>query len=109
MFDFHISPLTLKTLKRFRSIRRGYWSAIIIVSLILLSLGAELLVNSRALMVSYEGDWYFPTYGAIIPGDQFGLGYQYETNYRDLKLKFDDEGEQNWVLLPIVPYNAFET
>ena len=50
--------------------RRGYWSAIIIISLILLSLIAELLINSRALIVSYEGEWYFPTYGAVIPGDQ---------------------------------------
>ncbi len=103
------SPLTVKTFKRFRSIKRGYWSAIIIISLILLSLVAEVFVSNRALMVSYEGEWFFPTYGAIIPGDQFGLDYQYETNYRDLKQKFDEEGSDNWVLLPPVPYNAFET
>lgn len=103
------SPLTVKTLKRFKSIRRGYWSAIIIVSLILLSLVAEVFVNSRALMVSYEGEWHFPTYGAIIPGEVFGLGYQYETNYRDLKQKFKEEKSENWVLLAPVPYNAFET
>jgi microcin C transport system permease protein len=103
------SPLTLKTFKRFRSIRRGYWSAIIISSLILLSLVAEVFVSNRALIVSYQGELYFPTYGAIIPGDEFGLGYQYETNYRELKQKFREEGSDNWVLLPPVPYNAFET
>jgi len=109
MPDFQLSPLTLKTLRRFRSVRRGYWSAVIITSLIVLSLLAEMLVNSRALMVSYEGEWYFPTYGAIIPGNEFGLGYQYETNYRELKQKIREDGGDNWVLMPLVPYNAFET
>lgn len=109
MSRLNLSPQTVKTLRRFRSIKRGFWSAIIIVSLILLSLGAELLVNSRALIVSYEGNLYFPTYGAIIPGEEFGLGYRYETNYRDLKIKFRDEQSENWVLLPPVPYNPYET
>jgi microcin C transport system permease protein len=75
----------------------------------MLSLVAEVFVNSRALIVSFEGDWYFPTYGAIIPGEKLGLEYQYETNYRDLQKKFEQEQSSNWVLLPPVPYNAFET
>jgi len=108
MFKLHVSPLTLKTLLRFRSIKRGYWSAVIIAILILLSVFAELLVNNRALLVHYEGDWYFPTYGAVIPGNVFGLGYRYETNYRELRQKFRDEGSSNRVIMPLVPFNAFE-
>jgi len=109
MAFIHLSPLTLKTFKRFRSIKRGFWSAVIIFGLIALSLVAEVFVNSRALVVSYEGEWYFPTYGAIFPGNEFGLDYQYETNYRDLQQKFEEEGSENWLLLPPVPYNPFET
>jgi microcin C transport system permease protein len=109
MIKFNLSPQTIKTLRRFRSIKRGFWSAIIIFSLIVLSLGAELLVNSRALIVSYEGTLYFPSYGAIIPGNEFELGYQYETNYRDLQQKFREEASDNWVLMSPVPYNPFET
>ena len=108
MFRYNPSPLTLKTIARFRSIRRGYWSAIIIIALIVLSLGSELLVNSRALIVRYENNWYLPTYGAIIPGDEFGLDYKYETNYRRLKAVFEEEGKGNWVLMPPIPYNPFE-
>ncbi|GAB1263105.1 ABC transporter permease [Aurantivibrio plasticivorans] len=109
----NLNPQTQKTFNRFRSIGRGYWSAIILLVLILLSLVTELLINSRALIVSYEGEWYFPTYGAVIPGETFGLDYQYETNYRDLQKQFkaqgeDSSGNKNWVLMPIVPYNAFE-
>jgi microcin C transport system permease protein len=103
-----ISPLTRKKFKRFRAIRRGYYSFILLAVCILASLGAELLVNNRALIVHYQGHWYFPTYGDIIPGKTFGLDYDYETNYRDLARRFRRQGGGNWVLLPPVPYNAFE-
>lgn len=53
-------PCHLKKLKRFKSIKRGYYSFIIFTTLVLLSLLAELLVNSRALMVSYQGSSIFP-------------------------------------------------
>jgi microcin C transport system permease protein len=62
---FKFDPLTRRKLQRFRSIRRGYVSFLILAIAIVLSFAAELLVNSRALVVRYEGRWYFPTYGAI--------------------------------------------
>jgi microcin C transport system permease protein len=103
-----LNPLTVKKLKRFCSIRRGFWSAVLLALLVLLSCFAELLVNSRALLVSYQGRLYFPTYGDVIPGSTFGLGYQYETNYRALQKAFAEAGEGDWLLLAPIPYNAFE-
>jgi microcin C transport system permease protein len=76
--------------------------------MLLVALSAEMLVNSRALMVNYEGKYYFPTYGDMIPGHTFGLDYDYETDYRQLAEQFAEERNGNWVLLPPVPYNAFE-
>lgn len=104
----NLNPQTIKQIRRFRSIKRGYWSAVSLVVLLALCLVAELLVNNRALMVSYEGDWYFPTYGAQFAGSTFGLDYEYETNYRELRAKFEEEQAGNWVLMPMVPYNAYE-
>ena len=98
-----------KQFERFKSIRRGYWSTIILVALLLLSCFAELLVSHRALMVKYEGDYYFPTYGAILPGNTFDLGYAYETNYRELKAQFKAQQSANWVLMPLVPFGPYET
>ena len=103
-----LNPLTIKQWQRFKSIRRGYWSAVALGAALLLSAGAELLVNSRALVVSYQGDWYFPTYADYIPGRTFGLDYDYETNYRELKRAFSASGLGDWVLMPPVPYDAFE-
>ncbi|MDQ8182303.1 ABC transporter permease subunit [Pelagicoccus sp. SDUM812005] len=105
---FKFNPLTAKKVARFKQIRRGYYSFLAILALVAFSFFAELFINSRAIVVSYEGELYFPTYGAVIPGDTFGLGYSYETNYRELKERFEEEGSDNWVLLPIIPYNPYE-
>ena len=104
-----LAPQTIKQWKRFRSIKRGFYSLIVMTIALVLSLFAELLVNNRALIVKYEGDYYFPTYAGFIPGRTFGLDYDYETNYRDLKRTFAENGSSNWVVLPPVPYNAYET
>lgn len=103
-----LNPLTLKKIRRFKSIRRGYVSCIIFCLMLAFSLTAELFINSRALVVHYEGSYHFPTYGQIIPGTAFGLDYDYETNYRELKARFSGENSDNWVLMPLVPFNAFE-
>jgi microcin C transport system permease protein len=104
-----LNPLTIKQLKRFRSIKRGYYSAVSLTLLLVLSVAAELLVSNRALMVSFDGELFFPTYGAFLPGTTFGLGYHYETNYRELAQRILEQGDSdNWVVMPPVPYSAFE-
>ncbi|MFV1995378.1 MAG: ABC transporter permease, partial [Verrucomicrobiales bacterium] len=107
---FRLNPLTRKKLRRFREIRRGYVSFLIFTALFVISFKGvgEYLVNSRALVVRYEGKFYFPTHSAFHPGADFGLDYQYETNYRELKARSAQEGESGWVLLAPVPYNPFE-
>jgi microcin C transport system permease protein len=76
--------------------------------MILASLFAETLINSRALVVCHEGKFYFPVYGKMNPGKVFGLDYDYETNYRQLQKLFKERGNSDWVLMPPVPYNPYE-
>lgn len=108
MIRFKLNPLTRKKIQRFRSIRRGYYSFIIFSALVLLSCFAELMVNNRAVVVQYQDNWYFPTYGAVIPGTTFGFNYQYETNYRDLQRRMQQEDTGDFVIMPLVPYNPYE-
>jgi microcin C transport system permease protein len=103
-----VSPLARRQWRRFRSIKRGYYSAVILLALLALSCAAELLINNRALLVSYQGQLYFPTYGAFLPGTTFGFEYAYETNYRDLEKRLAENGVDGWVVLPPVPYSAYE-
>lgn len=101
------SPLTQKRLHSFGAIRRARVSLVVLVALVLVSLGAELVVNSRALAVWYQGRLYLPTYGRVIRGEEFGLGYKYETDYRELRNRLHQDGT-GWVLLPPVPWNPYE-
>ena len=105
---FKLNPITRRKLHRFRSIKRAYYSFLFLFFLFGLSLLGELFVNKRALLVWYEGELFLPTYGSQISGTTFGLDYAYETNYRELKTKFNLENEGNWVLMPFVPYDPFE-
>ena len=104
-----LNPETLRKLRRFREIRRGYVSFLILAGLVVASLAGELLIGSRALVVSYQGEWHFPTYTAFHPGTDFGLPYSYETNYRELAARFEAAGEGDWLLMPVVPYNPYES
>ena len=103
-----LDPLTKKRLGKFKKIKRGYYSFIILTFIIVLSFFAELFINNRALLVRYDGHLYFPTYGDIIPGKTLGEDYEWEANYKELKIKYQEENKGNYVVLPPFPYNAFE-
>ena len=107
-FGFKLNPITQKRWARFRALRRGYFSAVILGALIVLCLGAELLVSNRALIVHYNDQWFFPTYGAVVPGKTFGLEYDYETDYKTLRDIFKQQNNSNWVLMPPVPFSPYE-
>ncbi len=106
---FRFNPLTAKKWKRFRALKRGWWSFLLLAFLCLLACFAELLINRRPLLVSYEGHLYFPTYTTYHSGKDFGLPYDYETDYRQLEAKWKAEGSKNWMIMPIISWDAFES
>ena len=103
-----MNPVTLKKFKRFKSIKRGFWSFIILSIMIFISFFAECFINSKALLVYYNGNLYFPTYTNMIPGSSFNLGYDYETDYKKLKKEFEQNHSSNFVIMPPIPYNPYE-
>lgn len=113
-----LNPLTKKKWKRFISIKRGFFSFLALMIMLFISMFAEIFINSRALIVYYNGTLFFPTYSTMIPGKTFGLDYEYETNYRELKAKFQEEKKNshiegsfinvNFVVMPPVPFNPYE-
>lgn len=105
---FQLNPQTVKRLRRFREIKRGYYSFLFLSAVLITGLFGPLLVSNRALIVKYNGEYYFPTYTSFHPGTDFGLDYSYETNYRQLQRKFEKAGGKNWVLMPLVPYDPNE-
>lgn len=105
---FRFNPLTIKKWKRFRALKRGWWSFVVLVLFCLLALVAELWMNKRAVIVSYEGHLYFPTYTGFHSGKEFGLDYAYEVNYPELQAKWRAEKSKNWVLMPLIPWDPYQ-
>ena len=97
-----------KRWRRFRRLKRGYYSFLIVLTLYLISLALPLLVNNKALVVRYEGQLYFPLLRFHSPAE-FGLDAIGEPDYRQLKEQFAAEGQGNWVLLPLYPYSPNES
>lgn len=104
--SFNLHPLTKLRIRRFREIKRAYYSLLVVASLIILSLCAELIANNRALLVYYEGRVYLPTYTRVLLGTDFGYDYKYEVDYRSLKERL--KNEEGFVLMPLIPYNQYE-
>ncbi len=97
-----------KRLRKFRSIKRGYYSFIIILTGYILSFFSPFIMNNKALIVNYEGKFYFPVL-KYYPGSLFGLDIQGPPNYRELKRLFAHESKGNWVLMPPYPYGPYES
>ncbi len=106
-----LNPVTRKRWRRFRALKRGYISLIVLLAAVALSLAAELIANNRAIIVKYDGTYYFPTF-RFHAGHAFGQtsadGFDGdEADYRALAAAW--RGTANWVLLPPVPYGPLES
>ncbi len=103
------NPVTVRKIQRFKSIKRGYYSFLILIGLAGLAALDQLIVGKEALAVKYEDQWYFPafttgleknaTFGIIDNGKS-----DLEPDYRELKKSFSDSGKGT-VILPLWPYN----
>nr|WP_081501142.1 ABC transporter permease [Melaminivora alkalimesophila] len=89
--------------RRFRANRLGFWSLVVFCTLVLLSLGAELVSNDRPLLVRYEGEFYFPLVRDY-PETSFGGDFSTPADYLDpfVRQRITEGG--NWALYTLNPY-----
>ncbi len=94
---------------KFKGLKRGYYSFILLTALYIISFALPLLINNKALVVSYNGELFFPVF-SFHPGLTFG---QTETgagpaDYRALDKAFEDAGGDNWALMPLYTWDPYE-
>ena len=95
--------------RKFKTLKRGWYSLMALTLLYILSLAAPLLINNRALLVKYQGDYYFPAFGNFHAAQDFGQRLIGEADYRTLQTQFSEADEGNWVVMPIYPYHPNES
>jgi microcin C transport system permease protein len=100
--------------RRFRSLKRGWWSFLLLVGLFAVSLLNPLLINSRALVVRHNGETWYPAIAEwftdrLYPAKLFGQRRIGEANYRELRKQYEKAGGDDWVLLPPYPFHPNES
>ncbi len=106
------NPVTLRRIRRFKAIQRGYWSLIILMFLAGLAALDQVIVGKEALAVRYDGKWSFPAFTPQpYQGKDFGIEGELSeapVNYRKLKKDFEDGSEESddKVFLPLIPFGS---
>lgn len=110
--------------KKFKSLKRGYYSLLILVFSYLLSFLLPLLISDKALVVHHNGETSFPAFrdfaASLIPfeslkpstfrsGTEFGqTGNEGDADYRRLDIQYEAAGGDDYVIMPIYPFGPNE-
>ncbi|HFQ80729.1 MAG TPA: ABC transporter permease [Desulfobacterales bacterium] len=90
--------------RQFKNNKLGYYSLIIFSIIFITSLFAELISNNKPLIMSYQGQLYFPVFKTY-PETTFGGDFQTEADYRDPYILKKITTKGNWTIFPPNPYS----
>lgn len=103
-----LSDLTRERLRRFRKIKRAYWSFWILSVAFAVSLGSRFVAGDSPLILRHEGRTYFPAV-KFYPSTEFGGAYGTRTDYQALGRDPAFREKGGWMLMPPVPHSPFRT
>ena len=99
-----LSEISRQRFRRFRAIKRAWWSFLILSAAFVISLFSEEIANDHPLIMSYHGHYYFPTV-RFYSADIFGGQYKTETDYLALRNDPDFRAAGGSMLLPLIPHD----
>ena len=100
----HVSP-TRRAWRRFRKNKLGFYSLVLFVTMVILSLFAEVISNDKPLVVRYEGQHYFPLVTPY-PETTFGGDFETQTDFLDPFIRQQLTKGGNWAVYAPNPYGA---
>jgi microcin C transport system permease protein len=98
------SDLTRSQFRKFRAVKRAWFSLWILLGAFVLSLFSEHLANDRPLWLRYRGQTYFPTLH-FYSGETFGGRYRTEADYRTLRSDPQFEENGGSMIFPLIPHD----
>lgn len=87
----------------FRQNKRAYWSAIVFLSLLLISMLSEFIANDKPLVMSYNNQLYFPIFKTYTDLD-FGGYFPTPADYKD-EFIINNINKNGWMIMPIIPFS----
>ena len=110
MLRLTLTPLTRRRIQKFRRIRRGWWSLWILLTAYVVSLGSELFIGSRPLVLRWDGETSFPAFTSDYYSDKaFGGPIDVEADFRSLRESERFRAAGGWMLLPPHPFSPLES
>ena len=103
------TSLAVKRWRKFKTMKRGYYSLIILLISYLFSFLLPIFIGEQALVVHFEGKTHFPMFGNYLSAKDVGQDRIGTPDYRVLKQQYKEAGDGNWVLLPLYPYGPKES
>ncbi len=97
-----MSPLNRRRWLRFKGNRRGWHALILLALLVFISLNADWLASDKPLLVSYQGQWYFPAfedYPETVFGGELPLPANFREHYLLERIKAGN-GQLYWPPIP---------
>ena len=109
--------ITQKRLSKFKSLKRGYYAFLLLLSFYLLSFFNPLFIGSDALVVKYQGHYSFPAFRELArpflnlpeyPGSLFQQTEPGPVKWRALEKRLQAENQGDFAILPLYPYGPVE-
>ena len=97
-----------KRWRKFTSLKRGYYSFVVLMTMYLVSFVLPVLVNNTPLLVKYQGQYYRPL-TRFYEASTFGLDAIGEPDYRVLRQVLAGGDTGDWVWMPLYPYGPNES
>lgn len=98
-----LADLSKERFRRFRAIKRAWYSFLVLTVAFVLSLFSEEIANDHPLLISYHGHYYFPAV-KFYPANTFGGRYKTEADYVELRTDPAFHAAGGWMILPPIPH-----
>ncbi len=102
MFEF--SPQSQRRMALFKANRRGWWSLWIFVGLMLVCLCGEQIANDKPLLLSYDGELYYPAFHTYMETD-FGGELPFEPDYSSDYVRQLIAAKNGWMMFAPIPFS----
>ena len=107
---FGLNPTTAQRLRRFRGLRRGFWSLVLLLILYGLSLFAEFLANDKPLFLRFRGRSFWPVLRSYNEDEVAGTGRFTRPDYKAIADSDAFRGDPSArILWPPLPYGPLES
>lgn len=99
----NFSPVTRRRWAQFTANKRGFWSLWIFLIFLVMALSANIIANSKPILISYKSSLYVPVLKSY-PETVFGGDFETETDYRDPYVQ-DLIHKEGWIIWPPIHYS----